>query len=118
MKQKEIIVDFDELRQKKETLEEQQLNEFLGSWMTSLGAATEILLGMMGFGDNFGIPVKIKGSRSDVNSFTRALKSERRYMDAIKKYGLDNPNTYKSKIKLNKAAEGFEKTTGLKWIVE
>ena len=114
---KEMTIDFDAIREKREQLDEEQLNEFLFSWSTALGGTVKVLLGMMGMGDNFGVPVKIKGSRKEVNSFTRALKGERRYMDAVKKYGLDNPNTYKSKIRLDKAIEGFERTTGMKWMI-
>jgi len=114
---KEIVIDFDEIRKKKSELNEEQLNEFLFSQTAAMGGAIKVLLGMMGFGSNFGIPVKIRGSQSEVSSFTRALKGERKYMDAVKKYGLDNPNTYKSKIHLDKAVQGFEKTTGMKWMI-
>ena len=113
----EIVVDFTGFREGKEGLNEEQLNEFLLSKTAALGASVKILLSMMGFGKDFSIPVKIKGSSSEVNSFTRALKGERRYMDAVKKYGLDNPKTYKSKMRLDKAIQGFEKTTGIKWMI-
>ena len=114
---KEIVVDFEEIRRKKEELNEEQLNEFLFSQTAAMGGAIKLLLGMMGFGNNFGVPVKIKGNAREVNSFTRALKGERRYMDAVKKYGLDNPNTYRTKTKLDKAIQGLEKTTGMKWMI-
>lgn len=114
---KEVVIDFDEIRNGKKDLNEEQLNEFIFSQTAQMGGAIKILLGMMGFGNNFGVPVKIKGNQSEVRSFTRALNSERRYMDAVKKYGLDDPNTYKSKYRLDKAVQGFEKTTGLKWMI-
>ena len=114
---KKIEIDFSEIRNKKSSLNEEQLNEFLFSQTAALGGAVKILLGMMGMGDNFGIPVSIRGSSQEVNSFTRALKGERRYMDAVKKYGLDNPETYKSRFRLDKAIQGFEKTTGMKWMI-
>jgi hypothetical protein len=114
----EVTIDFHQIKQKKAELNEEQLNEFIFSQTAAMGGAVKVLLGMMGFGENFGIPVKIKGNRHEVNSFMRALKGERRYMDAVKRYGLDNPTTYKSKIRLNKAIEGFEKTTGMKWMIE
>lgn len=98
-------------------MNEEQLNEFLFSQTAALGGAVKILLGMMGLGTNFGTPVSIRGSSNDVHSFMRALKGERRYMDAVKKYGLDNPETYKSKVHLDKAIQGFEKTTGIKWMI-
>jgi len=114
---KEIVIDFDEIRKKKEELNEDQLNEFLFSQTAAMGGAIKVLLGMMGLGNSFGIPVKVKGNQREVASFTRALKGERRYMDAVKKYGLDNPRTYKSKTQLDKAIQGFEKTTGVKWMI-
>ena len=115
---KEVVVDFNEIRKKKTELTEEQLNEFLFSQTAAIGGSIKVLLGMMGFGDDFSIPVQIRGNRKEVNSFTRAIKGERRYMDAVKKYGLDDPKTYKSKTRLNKAITGFEKTTGIKWMVE
>ena len=36
-------------------------------------------------------------------------------MTSAKKFGLDDPRTYKSKTKLDKAIKDFEKTTGLVW---
>lgn len=112
-----IEIDFNEIRNKKCSMNEEQLNEFLFSQTAALGGTVKILLGMMGLGTNFGMPVSIKGNSQDVNSFMRALKGERRYMDAVKKYGLDNPKTYKSKVHLDKAIQGFEKTTGIKWMI-
>ena len=106
---KEIVIDFDEIIKKKEELNEDQLNEFLFSQTAAMGGAIKVLLGMMGFGNNFGVPVKVKGNQREVASFTRALKGERRYMDAVKKYGLDNPRTYKSKTQLDKAIKGLKK---------
>mgnify|MGYP003627089797 CR=1 FL=1 len=115
---KEVVIDFAAINEQKKELNEEQLNEFLFSTTAALGGSIKVLLGMMGMGDNFGVPVKIKGNRQEVNSFMRALKGERRYMDSVKKFGLDDPYTYKNKFKLNKAIEGFERTTGMKWMIE
>jgi hypothetical protein len=112
---KDITYDFSEVRKRKENLNEEQLNEFLFSMTAALGGVVKSLLGMMGLGDSLGRSVNIKGSRQEVSTFTRALKAERRHMDALKKYGLDNPSTYRSKTHLAKAVKGFENTTGLKW---
>ena len=57
---KEMTIDFDTIREKREQLDEEQLNEFLFSWSTALGGTVKVLLGMMGMGDNFGVPVKSK----------------------------------------------------------
>lgn len=67
---------------------------------------------------SWNVPVKFKGSRSQLSSFERAFKGERRYIRAAKKYGLDNPSTYKSKYQLNRAIRNFENTTGIKWPIE
>ena len=64
------------------------------------------------------VPVRFKGSRSQISSFERAFKGERKYLRAAKKYGLDNPRTYKSKYGLNRAIKNFESTTGMKWPIE
>ena len=88
---KEVVIDFAAINEQKKELNEEQLNEFLFSTTAALGGSIKVLLGMMGMGDNFGVPVKIKGNRQEVNSFMRALKGERRYMDSVKKFGLDDP---------------------------
>lgn len=67
------------------------------------------------FGENVFFPSKIKGTQREVNSFMDALKRERKYMDAYKKYGLSDRRTYNSRHKLNDSVKNFELTTGLKW---
>lgn len=67
------------------------------------------------FGENVFFPSKIKGTRSEVNSFMDALRRERKYMNAYKKYGLSDERTYNSRYKLDDAVKNFELTTGLKW---
>lgn len=67
---------------------------------------------------SWNIPVKFKGSRSQLSSFEKAFKGERRYIRAAKKYGLDNPSTYKSKYQLNRAIRNFESSTGINWPIE
>lgn len=68
--------------------------------------------------DRWNVPVKFKGSRSQLASFEKAFKGERRYIRAAKKYGLDSPRTYKSKYSLNRAVRNFENSTGMKWPIE
>ena len=53
------------------------------------------------------IPVKVRGNKIEVTRFTDALVNEKRYMDYIKKYGLDDPMTYKQKAKLDVAINTF-----------
>ena len=61
------------------------------------------------------IPVKVRGNKIEVTRFTDALVNEKRYMDYIKKYGLDDPMTYKQKAKLDVAIRRFEREAGINW---
>jgi len=99
----EIVIDFNELREKR--LDESFLAMF-GGWVEHL------LKAMFG---GYKVPVNIRGSRAEVESFASALGGEKRYIDAAKRYGLDHPTTYKNKAKLETAIKGFEKDTGLVW---
>ena len=63
----------------------------------------------------FDIPLRLMGSTSQVESFMKTLRSEKRYMDSYIKNGLDDPKTMKSKYSLSRAVEKFEKETGLRW---
>ena len=103
-----ITIDFAEIRRKQKHLDESFLVMF-GSWV-------KWLLGKMFDGGS--IPGTIKGSRSEVESFARAMGSEKRYIETAKRYGLDHPTTYKNKAKLSSATKSFEKETGIKWPFE
>jgi len=61
------------------------------------------------------VPVRFAGSRSQLGAFEKAFKGERRHWRSAKKYGLDNPKTYESKYRLDRAVRNFESTTGIKW---
>tara|TARA_B100000131_G_C17863677_1_gene511208 strand:- start:83 stop:415 length:333 start_codon:yes stop_codon:yes gene_type:complete len=61
------------------------------------------------------IPVRVRGNRIEVERFTDALVNEKRYMDYIKKYGLDDPMTYKQKAKLDVAIKRFEREAKINW---
>ena len=86
------------------------------SFLVMFGSWVQWLLGKMFDGGS--IPGTIKGSKSEVESFARAMGSEKRYIETAKRYGLDHPTTYKSKAKLSSATKGFEKETGIKWPFE
>ena len=100
----EIVIDLSATRNK-------ELNE---SFLATLGYFAEIALKRM-FGYDLAIPVKVKGSPSEISSFMGALKREKSYMQAYKKHGLADPKTLNNKHLLNKAVANFEKVTGLKW---
>ena len=103
-----ITIDFAEIRRKQKHLDESFLVMF-GAWVKWL------LEKMFGGGS---IPGTIKGSKSEVESFARAMGSEKRYIETAKRYGLDHPTTYKNKAKLSSATKSFEKETGIKWPFE
>ena len=99
----EIVIDFNEIRK----------NELNESFLSMFGAWIKHILGAMLGG--FNIPVSVKGSKGEVESFARAVGSEKKYIETAKRYGLDHPNTYKSQARLGTATKGFEKETGIKW---
>ena len=64
------------------------------------------------------MPLKVKGSQGQIDSFTRALQREKRYLESFSEFGLDNPRTYKNKAELDKAVAKFERATNIKWPFE
>ena len=78
-----------------------------------LAAWIEYLLSKMYKGRR--IPVRVRGNKIEVERFTDALVNEKRYMDYIKKYGLDNPMTYNQKSKLDVAIKRFEREAHINW---
>lgn len=102
-----IEIDLEEMKKN-----EDMLNE---SFLRMYGNAIEMILKYM-----FGIPVfgsssNIKGKPVDVKAFAKAIGGEKKYIETAKKYGLNDPKTYKQKSKLQRAVGSFEKTTGIKW---
>lgn len=61
------------------------------------------------------VPVTVRGTRSQIDSFSKVLQREKKYMETWQELGLDNPATYKSKYKLDSAVRQFERKTGLKY---
>jgi hypothetical protein len=78
------------------------------------------ILKMLGFKDYSRIfdVSHITGTRSQVDSFTKAVGGEKRYMKAVEKFGLNDPRTYASKTKLKSAVRNFERETGMKWPIK
>ena len=87
-----------------------QLNENI---LHVFAAWIEYLLSKMFKGRR--IPVRVRGNRIEIERFTDALVNEKRYMDFIRKYGLDDPMTYKQKAKLDVAIKRFEREAGINW---
>tara|TARA_R110000796_G_scaffold30561_3_gene81573 strand:+ start:19 stop:345 length:327 start_codon:yes stop_codon:yes gene_type:complete len=63
----------------------------------------------------FDIPLHLMGSTTQVESFMKTLRGEKRYMDSYLKNGLNDPKTMSSKYSLLRSVEKFEKETGLRW---
>lgn len=99
-----ITIDFRKL--KEETIDEGYLNMFAG-------AVKLLLRNILG---NTHIPATIRGTPAEIRSFSNALGHEARYIEAIQKYGLNDPKTYMNKYKLDKAVSQFERDTGIKWV--
>ena len=98
-----IKVDFNELRA-------QSLNE---GFLETFGGIIELVLGAM-FG-NKKLPMAFTGSEGDIYAFADTIGREKRYMDAVRRYGLDHPTTYKNRAKLGNSIKSFERETGIKW---
>lgn len=92
-------------------LSQKQLDE---SFLRMFGYWIEKILGRMFDGDS-SIPVKLKGTSGQIQNFTDVLSHEKRYAQALKQYGLDHPQAFKSKAELQKAIDAFERTTKIKW---
>ena len=59
--------------------------------------------------------VKIRGTRSQVNSFADTLQKEKAYIRSYQKHGLDDPKTFRNKGRLKSSIAKFERDTGIKW---
>mgnify|MGYP003628035889 CR=1 FL=1 len=88
----------------------QELNE---DYLGQFGAAVGMLLKAITQG--YTVPVKVRGTETDIKKFANVLSGERKYMTSYNKYGLNHEDTYSSKYKLDKAVKEFERSTGLKW---
>ena len=60
----------------------------------------------------------VKGNKKQIKAFAKALVHEKDYYKHYKKYGLDDPKTYRSKYRLKLAIKKFERKTGIKWPLE
>ena len=99
-----VSIDFEKLKSNK-------LDE---SYLVMFASAVKLLLrNILG---NTRIPATIRGTRAEVDSFSRVLGREASYMRSMQKHGLNDPKTYMNKYKLDKAAAAFKKETGIDWI--
>jgi len=61
------------------------------------------------------IPLTVRGSQNQVESFFQSLRGEKRYMDSYIKYGLNDPRTLNNRANLMDSIKNFERETGLHW---
>mgnify|MGYP005650987901 FL=1 len=90
-----------------------ELNE---NMMMVFGAWLQYLIEKMFRGMK--VPVRVKGNRLEVGRFVDTLVGEKRYMNAVKKNGLDSPMTFKNRQLLRVSIEKFEKETGITWPIK
>lgn len=57
----------------------------------------------------------IRGTQAQIESFFKALRGEKRYMDSYIKHGLNDSRTMMNRRDLDRAVMGFERETGLRW---
>ena len=99
----EVVIDLDKLK-------ENRLDE---SFLAMFGYHIKTILSRMFGGPQ--LPVSVKGNPREVSAFANAIGSEKKYIDTARKYGFEDPKTYRDKSKLKKATNAFERVTGIKW---
>lgn len=104
--QNKVLLDFESLKE--------------GADLYRLGAKIKMILFQM-----FGTPLeegpykniggKIKGTPTQIQAFVGALAGEKLFIEAIRKHGLNDPQTISSRTKLTKKVADFERETGIIW---
>jgi len=87
-----------------------ELNE---SFIATFGITLKKLMKKMFGGEK--VPIIVKGNPRQIKAFAKALVHEKDYYKVYKKYGLNDPKTYRSKYRLKRAIHDFERKTSLKW---
>jgi len=112
MEQEEVVIDFNEMRELKEVWNPRFYPAQFGMQIKNL--LNMMVGGKQGFGSGL-FPVKVKGSKADLKAFAKTLAGEKRYFREYKKYGLDNPKTFRTKAQLDRAVSNFERVTGVRY---
>ena len=100
-----IVIDFSKSHDDQNRLDE--------GWMLMFGGLLKWIMPSLFKGSL--LPLKIKGSDAQVESFADVLSREKSYLESWKDNGLDNPMTYQNKGKLDRSVSKFERVTGLRW---
>jgi hypothetical protein len=90
-----------------------KVNTLDEGFMTTFGITLKQLLKKMFGGER--VPIIVKGKPKQIKAFAKALVKEKDYYKVYKKYGLNDPKTYRSKYRLKRAVREFERKTGIKW---
>jgi hypothetical protein len=101
MEQKKIVIDLN-----KDVLAE--------GWQTPFARDVKMLLGSL-YAAGINVPATIRGTQSQIESFFKALRNEKSYMDAYMQHGLGDPRTLETKGQLMSTIKKFEQETGLVW---
>ena len=90
--------------------EHKMLNELR---YATFGSQMKRILRAMFGGDK--VPLTVKGSKREVDSFFDALVKEKKYMTSYLAHGLDDPRALRNKAKLGNSVTKFERETGIIW---
>jgi hypothetical protein len=100
-----VVIDFTKARDEDGTLNE--------SWWLTFGAILRWVMPSLFKGGT--LPLNLTGSPADIKNFANTLGREKNYLQSWRDHGLDSPQTYANKSKLDGAIAQFERTTGLRW---
>ena len=113
-----LVID---LEKAKVTLNE-TWSEMLGSWTKTLlrymyGKDVNMVanLNVVKEEEGHGPKFVIRGKYKDVKVYSKALSSEKSFLDAFREFGTDHPQTEKARTILRQDVKEFERVTGLIW---
>ena len=107
-----IFIDFTKFSENSDNLQEADWWG-LSQTPTMMGIQVNYILKRM-FGMN-SIPVTIKGTSGQIESFAKTLGKEKRYIQTARALGLDDARTLKTKADVERAAKEFKRQTGIDW---
>lgn len=84
-----------------------------GGYYAQFGAQIVQLMQAM-FGGTYA-DYKIRGTQQQIGAFVAALSKEKKYLELMRDFGLDDPRVFREKSALDATINRFERTTGLKW---
>lgn len=94
-----------------------QSNMLNESWLNQFGTIVKMMIEKM-FGYHPKSMFKIRGTRSQLDAFSKTLSREKSYMESFLNSGLNDPKTFENKWRLDASVKQFEKETGIKWPIK